>query len=242
MLHASMRAVGPVLGGPDVLIAALLEAAEPYGTLMMYVGCQPPYDHIGRGGFDQETLDVIMAHLPPFDPVGARADRDHGVLAEFFRTYPGTVCSANPPARMAARGAKAKFLIDDHPMNYGFGPGSPLAKLCDTGGKVMLIGSDPDAVTLLHYAEHLAPIPDKRILRLKVPIVGKGWVDIEEYDTTSRGIVDWPDRFFASIIDSFRSTGQVRTGRLGQADVSLFDAQALVEHAIPTMVRTADQS
>jgi aminoglycoside 3-N-acetyltransferase len=127
-------------------------------------------------------------------------------------------------------------------MNFSYGPGSPVAKLCETAGKVMLIGSDPDQVTLLHYAEHLAPIPDKRILRLRAPIVdenGGHWVEWEEFDTTSRGIVDWPERFFASIMEDFWATGQVMAGRIGCADVKFFDAQALVDHAVPMMVRVA---
>ncbi len=239
MMHASMRAVGPILGGPDVLIDALREVVGPNGTLMMYAGCQPPYDHIGRGGFDDETLAFIEANLPPFDPASSRADRDHGILAEFLRTYPGTVCSDNPPARMAALGGRAEELTADHPMDFGYGPGSPLAKLCEAAGKVMLIGSDHDAVTLLHHAEHLAPIPDKRILRLKVPVAGKGWVDIEEYDTTSRGIVDWPERFFATIVDDLLAKEGIAAGRLGRAATVLFGAQALVDHALPMMVREA---
>ncbi|MEM7120581.1 MAG: aminoglycoside 3-N-acetyltransferase [Pseudomonadota bacterium] len=239
MMHASMRAVGPILGGPDVLIDALREVIGPDGTLMMYAGCQPPYDHIGRGGFDDENLAFIEANLPQFETASSRADRDHGVLAEFLRTYPGTVCSDNPPARMAALGGRSVALTADHPLNYGFGPGSPLAKLCETGGKVMLIGSDHDSVTLLHYAEHLAPIPNKRILRLKLPIAGKGWVDIEEYDTTSKGIVDWPDRFFATIVDDFLVSEGIAAGRLGRAETVVLDAQALVDHALPMMVKEA---
>jgi aminoglycoside 3-N-acetyltransferase len=242
MLHASLRALGPVLGGPDALIDALLAAVGPDGSLMMYVGCEPPYDHIGRKPLDRESEAFLVAHLPPFDPATARADRDFGALAELFRTHLGTRCSTNPGARMAALGAGADWLTRDQPMNYSYGPGSPLGKLCEAGGKVMLIGSDPDAVTLLHHAEHLAPIPDKRVLRLRTPIAGESggrWVEWEEFDTTSRGIVDWPEQFFAMVMADFAATGQVTTGRLGQADVMVFDAQALVDHAVAMMVRVA---
>ena len=40
MLHASVRSIGWVVGGPDVVLDALVEALGPTGTLMMYVGCR----------------------------------------------------------------------------------------------------------------------------------------------------------------------------------------------------------
>ena len=45
MLHASVKSVGWVVGGPDVVLHALREALGPEGTLMMYVGWEDnPYD------------------------------------------------------------------------------------------------------------------------------------------------------------------------------------------------------
>lgn len=38
MLHASVKAIGWVVGGPDVVLDALLEVLTPSGTLIMGVG------------------------------------------------------------------------------------------------------------------------------------------------------------------------------------------------------------
>lgn len=38
MVHASLRRVGPILGGPDALITALLGAMAPGGTRMAPAG------------------------------------------------------------------------------------------------------------------------------------------------------------------------------------------------------------
>ena len=102
---------------------------------MMYLACEREFEAVGRGSLPKEEEDFIFKECPDFDHTIERARRDHGILAEFFRSYPGTVCSTNPGARMAARGAKAKWLIKNHPLNYGYGPGSPLAKLCKINGK-----------------------------------------------------------------------------------------------------------
>jgi aminoglycoside 3-N-acetyltransferase len=241
MVHASLRAVGRILGGPDVLIDVLTETIGPSGTLMMYVGCEQPFDDVGRGCFTGEEEALILEHCPPFDPTTARASRAFGALAELFRTRPGVMCSPNPGARIAALGAKADWLTRDHPLNYGMGAGSPLEKLCENGGKVLLVGSDPDEVTLLHYAENLAPIARKKTVRVKLPLPVDGkrtWVEIEECNS-STGIRNWPERFFADIVQAFVQTPNVRTARLGDAVTHSLDARALVDFAIPIMVETA---
>jgi aminoglycoside 3-N-acetyltransferase len=247
MLHASLRAVGPVIGGPDEVHLALQDAVGPEGTVMMYVGCQDGFDDIGRGVLSAEQESAILAHQPPFDFQHARAARAFGALAEFFRSYPGTVCSHGICGRMAARGANAAWLMADQPWNYGFGHGSPLDKLCQSGGKVLLLGSSHDEVTLLHFAEHIAPFEGKRIARYKVPVMRDGariWIGCEEFDTGSKGVhPNWPQDAFARIVDDFIATsagsGTCSTGTAGRAPSVLLDAASLVSHAMPIMTAWA---
>jgi aminoglycoside 3-N-acetyltransferase len=242
MLHASVRAVGPVIGGPDEVHLAVEEAIGPGGTVMMYVGCQDGFDDVGRGILSPEQEAEILEHQPPFDFQHARAARAFGILAEFFRSYPGTVCSRGI-CRMAARGSRAAWLMAEQPWNYGFGRGSPLDKLCRIGGKVLLLGSSHDEVTLLHHAEHIAPIDGKRIARYKVPVAQDGarvWLDCEEFDTSDRGVhASWPGNAFELIvrdfIDNTVGTPSCSRGLVGAADSLLVDAASLVEHAIAIM-------
>jgi aminoglycoside 3-N-acetyltransferase len=243
MVHASVRAVGPVRGGPDEIHLAIDEAVRPSGALMMFVGCQEGFDDVGRGVFSIEEEAAVLAHQPPFDFQNSRAARQFGVLAEFLRSYPGTVCSQSICGRMAARGDRADWLIAAHPWNYGFGHGSPLAKLCQSGGKVLLLGSDLDEVTLLHYAEHIAPFEGKRVARYKVPILRDGiriWVECEEFDTSGKGVHEhWPGNAFELIVSDFiakfAGTSLCRRGIVGHANGTLLDAEGLVSHALPIM-------
>ena len=48
MLHASVRAVGEVAGGPDAIHLALKSALTSDGTLMMYANCPRYYDEVGH--------------------------------------------------------------------------------------------------------------------------------------------------------------------------------------------------
>ena len=67
-------------------------------------------------------------------------------------------------------------------------------------------GSDHDAVTFLHYVEHVADIPGKRIARYQVTLsmeVDAGyWRAMEEFDRWAMSAhAHWPDRFSAKIVD-----------------------------------------
>jgi aminoglycoside 3-N-acetyltransferase len=215
MVHASLRAVG---GRAEDLIVALLAVLGEGGTLMAYVDYEP------------------TAEVPDFDPVKSPAAISYGVLPEVIRRWDGAVRSLNPGASMAAIGARAHWLCRDHPLRYGYGPGSPLEKLVTAGGKVLLLGSDLDQVTLLHYAEHVACLPEKRQLKY---VVRSGGVDleIEEFDTSEAVVPAMPARYFEQVIREFLTTGAARTGKVGNACSHLLPAGELVRFAIEKLER-----
>jgi aminoglycoside 3-N-acetyltransferase len=228
MLHASVRAVGWVVGGPDVVLHALREVLGPEGTLMMYVGWEDnPYE---MGSWPEARRTAYQEECPAFDPPTSRANRRWSILTEYLRTTPGARRSGNPEKSMAAVGAKAGWLTADHSLDYGFGPGSPLEKLCRDGGKVLLLGTPFNSLTLLHYAECLADVPEKRVVRYRMPVLVDGrrrWVDVEEFDSCD-GIRDWADGdYFVAIVEAYLAEGHGRTGLVGAARSYLFDAQEL---------------
>jgi aminoglycoside 3-N-acetyltransferase len=238
MLHVSVRAIGWIVGGPDVVLDALLDMLTPEGTLMMYVAWEDRTDD--WPAWSAERQAAYRAECPAFDPATSRAHRPWSILGEYLRTRPGACRSANPSASMVAMGARAQWLTADHPLDYGYGPGSPLARLCEIGGQVLQVGVPPETVTLLHYSEHMAEVPGKRIVRHQVPILKDGrrtWIEIEEFDT-SDGIVDWPEDYFGVIVNEHLAAGRARTGCVGAARAHLFDAANLHRHAVGWMERS----
>ena len=242
MVHAAMRQVGRLLHGPDVLIAALREAVGPRGTVAAYTDWDGAYDEL----LDDEgrVPEAWCAHVPPFDAQGSRAIRDHGVLAEFLRTTPGALRSGSPGASVAALGAQAAWLTADHPLDYGYGPGSPLAKLVEARGKVLMVGAPLDTLTLLHHAEHLARLPHKRVRRYEVPLStpdGVVWRMVEEFDT-ARPVVDGlAEDYFADLAEAFLASGQGRRGVVGRAPSVLLDAAPLCAFAVAWLEAWAAQ-
>ncbi len=245
MVHASVRAVGEVAGGPDQIHLALKDAVGPGGNLIMYASCPDYVDEVGRGDLTPDEEKEILEKLPAYDPLTARSARSNGTLVEFFRTWPGVVVSRHV-ARFVVSGSQANNIVSSQPWNYAFGAGSPLDKLLELNGKIVLLGSDHDAVTFLHYVEHIADFPGKRIARYKVPIEKDGqriWVDMEEVNTADEGAHEnWPDRFFAKIVDSYLLTTGNRGGPVGNAMTYVIPARALLEFAEPIMKAVADDA
>ena len=234
MLHASVRELGWIVGGPRVVLDALLEILTPCGTLLMLASWEGnPY---GMAAWSAAERAAWVAECPPFDPATSPADhREMSVLAEYLRTWPGARRSDHPLASFVAVGALAAALTAHHPWQYGHGPDSPLARFCAAGGAVLLLGPLLSNVTLLHHAEHLANIPEKRIDRYAMPILRDGvrvWVAIEEYDTTN-GIADFgEDDPFAAIGRDFLASGRGARGPVGATEATLLPGAELVQFAV----------
>ncbi|PMB48400.1 aminoglycoside 3-N-acetyltransferase [Fischerella thermalis CCMEE 5330] len=229
MMHGSVKAVGPVLGGPNTILQAVLDTLTPTGTLMMYAGWEDTPDDLDD--LPDAERQHWIEHFPPFDPATARAVRDNSILAEFLRTWPGAHRSLNPEASMVAVGAHAAALTRDHTLNYGYGVGSPLERLVQANGSVLLLGAPLDTITLLHYAEAIAQMRHKEVVHYRVPLLRDGqrvWVEVEDFDTGD----PHDDYEFEQIAQAYLDSGQGRKGTVGQAPAYLFDAAGLVAFAV----------
>jgi aminoglycoside 3-N-acetyltransferase len=242
MLHASVRAIGEVAGGPDAIHLALKSALTPEGTLMMYASCPRFYDEVGRGNLTMEQERELREKLPAFDPFTARSDRDNGILVEFLRTFPGSHVNHHV-ARFVCWGKQTEHLLASQPWNYAFGADSALERFLRLDGKILLLGSDHDAVTFLHYVEHIVDIPGKRVARYQVPVMENGcrvWRAMGEFDTSGDGVhANWPDRFFAKIVDSLLVKTENNGALVGNAMTHILSARELLDFALPVMEAVA---
>jgi aminoglycoside 3-N-acetyltransferase len=242
MLHASVRAVGEVAGGPDEIHLALKHALTEEGTLLMYAGCPSYVDEVGRGSLSPAEEAEILEKLPPFDPATARCARDHGTLVEFLRTYPGSKVNAHV-ARFVAWGRHADDLFSVQPWDDAFGAGSALERFVALDGKILLLGCDHDAVTFLHHVEHVVEFPGKRVAHFKVPVMENGqrvWREMREFDTSGAGVhANWPDRFFAKLVDAHLRASNNSGGHAGDARCYLLRARGLFDFAGAWMRRVA---
>lgn len=133
MIHASLRAIGPLEGGPDTLLDALEHVVGADGTLLMILGAEIEHDWVNK--LPEAERPALLAEAPLFDPDTAPAFHEVGYFAEVFRRCPGTLATNNPCGRFGARGRNAQELLMDAPWNDYYGPGSPLDRLCQQGGR-----------------------------------------------------------------------------------------------------------
>jgi len=140
LVHTAFSKVGPVVGGPAGLIAALREALGPDGTLVM-----PSMSS------DDDN---------PFDPATTPCP-DMGVVAETFWRSPGVLRSDSPHA-FAAIGSHAREITGLHPIEVPRGLDSPVGRAYELDAQVLLLGVDHDASTTIHLAENLAGVRYRR--------------------------------------------------------------------------------
>jgi aminoglycoside 3-N-acetyltransferase len=138
LVHTSFRAVRPVERGPQGVIDALRTALGPIGTLVM-----PSW----TGDEDE-----------PFDPTTTPASPDLGVVADTFWRMPG-VRRSNHPFAFAAAGPAAERITSDPLPIPPHRLESPVGRVYELDGQVLLLGVGHDADTTLHLAELMADVP-----------------------------------------------------------------------------------
>jgi hypothetical protein len=66
------------------------------------------------------------------------------------------------------------------------------------------------------------------------------WRDMEEFDSSGAGVhANWPEGFFARLVDGHLSASQDRGGLVGDASCYLVSARELLRFARPVMKRVA---
>lgn len=170
MVHASLKAIGPVEGGAETVVAALRSAVGPTGTVMGYASWdRSPYEETLNGARLDDKARRTAA-------VRSRNGRDLPWVrpAESISgSSPGARRSAHPDASMVAVGPLAETLTEPHELGHALGEGSPVERFVRLGEKALLLGAPLNSVTALHYAEAVADIPNKRWVTYEMPMLGR---------------------------------------------------------------------
>lgn len=206
VVHTAFSKLGPVEGGPLGLIDALRAALGENGTLVM-----PSMS-------DDDEVPFDAANTPCLGM---------GVVAETFRRLPGVLRSDNPHA-FAAIGPRAAEIVAPHPLDVPHGLDSPVGRVYERDGQVLLLGVGHDANTTAHLAENMAGM---RYLRPKYLTVWRDGMPVRieycELDHCCEGF---------ALLDAWLGTeGMQRRGRVGSGEARLMRARDVVAAALPRL-------
>lgn len=228
MVHTSLSSLGFVCGGAQVVIEALLEAVGSEGTIMMPTQSWKNLDPAAGVHWEEPESwwPVIREHWPAYDK-DITPTNTMGQVAEMFRKWPGTLRSDHPARSVAAWGKYAAYLTADHDLSNIFGEGSPIGKLYELDGSVLLIGVGYDKNTSLHLADVRANYPGKHDSTEYSAVMENGQRVWKRYDTL---FVDGED--FEEIGKAFENVRHVEKVILGNGSLTLMRQRDLVDFAV----------
>jgi aminoglycoside 3-N-acetyltransferase len=159
----------------------------------------------------------------PFDPLKTPAI-GMGVVADMFWKIPGALRCDSPHA-FAAMGLKAAAITVEQPVAPPHGMDSPVGRVYEMDGQVLLLGIDHSADTTIHLAEDLAKVPYKTPKYCTILKDGKPMrVDYGETDHCCQNF---------SLMDAWlEDKGLQKRGRVGQAEARLAASKDIVAAAL----------
>jgi aminoglycoside 3-N-acetyltransferase len=235
LVHSSLSAIADwVVGGAQAVILALESALGPEGTLVMPTQSGELSDPADwqHPPVPSHWWELIRQEMPPFRP-DLTETREMGRIVETFRKQNGVLRSHHPQTSFAAWGKAASMITANHALEDGLGEQSPLARIYELAGDVLLLGVGHNRNTSLHLAEYRATFRGKRTLATAAPLLINGqrqWVEFQ--------VLDFNDEDFVQIGVAFaQASGLVRQGKVGQATALLMPQRPLIDFAVQWMTQ-----
>jgi len=212
-VHSSLKSFGHVVGGPDAVIDAMLEAVGSEGTLALPVFSNNTYP--GSLPFDVKTSPSRV-----------------GLITETFRQRPGVKRGNQPTHSVAALGAQADFITGNYETLEPYDRGSAFGRMHALDTKIIFLGCGMWANSTLHVAEDWAGLPylgpqssimvdEKGQLRLvhlmKMPIGHRDFYKRGEENQKTKAV-----RFL-------RAKNAITFGQIGAAKVQVIRMRSCIE-------------
>lgn len=214
LVHSALQFLGRPEAGPETYYAALCEVlgippetAEPQqvaGTLAV------------------PAFNFAFAQGEPYDPQTTPA-QGMGVFSEYVRTRPGALRTPHPLQSLAVIGQHAADLASRETPG-AFDPGSAFERLLELDFKVLLLGADIQAVSLLHYSEQRLGVPYRHWKDFSGLVrTGETW-ETRTYRMYVRDLQLDPQLKIYAIQDLLEARGQWRSAPLNYGQLAVFKA------------------
>ncbi|NUU64129.1 aminoglycoside N(3)-acetyltransferase [Paenibacillus agri] len=233
IVHASLKALGKVVGGPVTVILALEEAVGLNGNIVMPTQTEhlcEPMEY--NDGLTEEEIQIIKDNMPIYYP-DLTPTSYMGFIPETFRKQNGVLRSSHPHVSFAAWGKNAKRITDNHSLDYGLSETSPLGRIYELEGYILFLGVPADTNTSLHLAEYRQKntFIQPKVWGVKISVDGvEQWTTYDDINNESDD--------FGLIFDDFKSNSNVvKEGLVGEAKSYLIPQREMVDYALEWMNR-----
>lgn len=231
LVHASLRSLGWVCGGAPTVILALETVLTEAGTLVMPTHSGDVSDPAKweNPPVPGSWWNIIKKEMPAFDH-DLTPTRAMGKIPETFRKQQSVVRSNHPQVSFAAWGKHKQYIIQDTKYDFALNEQSPLGRVYDLDGEVLLIGVDYSSNTSLHLAEYKANYITKRLIKNGFPVIEQTHRVWKEYDD-----IDYRTDDFEEIGRHYENGNDLKTGKVGNATCRLMKQRSLVDFAVQWM-------
>jgi aminoglycoside N3'-acetyltransferase len=210
LVHSAVQFLGRPAGGVGMYYEALCEALGIGGERSAIsdqgsadeLESSPSYPQPPTGTLAVPTFNFAFARGEPYDP-RATPSQGMGVFSEYVRQRPEARRTLHPMQSLAAVGRWANDLAGrDTPS--AFDPGSAFERMLELDFRLLLLGADIQAVSMLHYSEQRARVPYRY------------W---KEFQGQVRTLEGWQDRTYRMFVRHLEAG----------ARIELYPVQALLE-------------
>jgi len=230
LLCADIGKVGWIPGGSQSLIIEIENILTENGTLMMPTFTEELSDPSlwKKRKIPKLWYEKVKREIPEYDE-NLSPSIQSGIITEVFRKQGGVLRSKHPLYSFCAWGKKKYEITNNHSLNFGLGPASPLGKLYLLKGYILLIGVEFYDNISLHLAEILTRNISSDKIKKQFPVKKHGertWKQLEdiEYDNNSF------DKLTREYLKD--SKNNCKSGKIGDADSYLIDYKSLIDFSI----------
>jgi aminoglycoside 3-N-acetyltransferase len=203
VVHSSLSSFGDTVeGGAEAVVDALLTSVSPNGSVFV------PTFNYGQLPFDPATTPSLA-----------------GAITEAFRRRAESLRSRQPTHPWSGIGPAAGEILAGHERATPFGRGSPIWRLWERDARVLLLGVDHRANSMIHVAEESLALPYLEQTRVAKLLRADGTVE----ETTVRR--PGHSGGFNKLDAPLRAAGHVRETTVGKAKLTLVGGHDLVATA-----------
>ncbi|MEF9962555.1 MAG: AAC(3) family N-acetyltransferase [Erysipelotrichaceae bacterium] len=225
LVQGNSEDLGYINGGSQAIIEALMECVGYEGTIVMPSFTLDLLDPACNSNIhiDKENWEYIRESSYPFHKKLSKPTNCDDLVQQFMCNE-GIVRSYHPNYSFLAWGKYAKVICDKHPLHFGLSKDSPLGKLYDLNGFVLLLGSSYDECVMFHLAHYNSEKLPIKIVSAPIEKNKKtAWKDMLDLKLNEKG--------FSIIGEVMEERKIVRTMYLGLSKCRFFSSREAVKIA-----------